>query len=140
MDGTLIHSVGEHSNRLHKEAFAAAFKKVFNIDTSIGKRAVKGGGRVVRDSLKAPAVAALRTGHPTQCDRWLASWFSGRSACADVIKHHGSTDPLILVKVLTHAHGVDKAEVCRRSRAYFEVLPSRLPACLFPGWHLCIAI
>ncbi|GAB4819077.1 hypothetical protein N2152v2_006123 [Parachlorella kessleri] len=61
VDGTLIHSVGEHANRLHKEAFTAAFKQVFNFNTSI-----------------------------------------------DVIQHHGSTDPLILIKVLTDAHGIDK--------------------------------
>ena len=28
VDGTLIHSVGEKSNRLHKDAFAAGFKQV----------------------------------------------------------------------------------------------------------------
>lgn len=63
VDGTLIHSVGEHANKLHKDAFAAAFKAVFDLDTNV-----------------------------------------------DVIKHHGSTDPLILVKVLTDAHGIDKDE------------------------------
>ena len=60
----MIHSVGDHANRLHKEAFTAAFKQVFNLDTSI-----------------------------------------------DVIQHHGSTDPLILIKVLTDAHGVDTDQV-----------------------------
>eukprot|EP00887_Chlorella_sp_A99_P007702 scaffold20.g7702.t1 len=66
VDGTLIHSVGHNANKLHKEAFAAAFKQVFGIDTSI-----------------------------------------------DVVQHHGSTDPLILVKVLVH-HGVPKSEAMER--------------------------
>lgn len=63
MDGTLCHSVGENANRLHKEAFVAAFAEVFKLDTTI-----------------------------------------------DVVPHHGSTDPLILVRVLQH-HGVPKEEV-----------------------------
>lgn len=53
VDGTLIHSVGDQSNKIHKTAFAAAFRDVFNIDTHI-----------------------------------------------DIVPHHGSTDPLILIKVL----------------------------------------
>lgn len=52
VDGTLIRSAGPDANKLHKEAFAAAFKEVFGLDTTI-----------------------------------------------DVVPHHGSTDPLILVKV-----------------------------------------
>lgn len=63
VDGTLCHSVGENANRLHKEAFAAAFREVFDLDTTI-----------------------------------------------DVVPHHGSTDPLILVRVLQH-HGVSKEQV-----------------------------
>ena len=35
VDGTLIHSVGPTANKLHKEAFSAAFKKCFDIDTTI---------------------------------------------------------------------------------------------------------
>lgn len=35
VDGTLIESVGEDSNKLHKEAFTEAFKQVFEIDTHI---------------------------------------------------------------------------------------------------------
>lgn len=58
MDGTLIESIGEEANYLHKAAFAHGFKSVFGIDTTI-----------------------------------------------EVIKHHGGTDPLILLKVLQH-HGV----------------------------------
>jgi len=63
VDGTLIVSKGDDANKLHKLAFAAGMKQVFDVDTNI-----------------------------------------------DVIKHHGSTDPLILVAVLGH-HGVpyDKA-------------------------------
>lgn len=53
VDGTLIHSVGDQSNKIHKTAFAAAFRDVFDIDTHI-----------------------------------------------DIVPHHGSTDPLILIKVL----------------------------------------
>jgi hypothetical protein len=68
VDGTLIHSAGPRANRLHKEAFSAAFAEVFEIDTNI-----------------------------------------------DVVPHHGSTDPLILIKVLQH-HGVDKAQVRRPAR------------------------
>jgi phosphoglycolate phosphatase-like HAD superfamily hydrolase len=60
VDGTLIHSVGPTANKLHKEAFAAAFRQVFDIDTTI-----------------------------------------------DVVPHHGSTDPLILVKVLEF-HGISE--------------------------------
>jgi phosphoglycolate phosphatase len=60
VDGTLIHSVGTTANKLHKEAFAAAFRQVFDIDTTI-----------------------------------------------DVVPHHGSTDPLILVKVLEF-HGISE--------------------------------
>jgi phosphoglycolate phosphatase len=62
VDGTLIHSVGPTANKLHKEAFAAAFRQVFDIDTTI-----------------------------------------------DVVPHHGSTDPLILVKVLEF-HGISEAK------------------------------
>mmetsp|Transcript_19490 Transcript_19490/g.31561 ORF Transcript_19490/g.31561 Transcript_19490/m.31561 type:complete len:281 (+) Transcript_19490:49-891(+) len=35
VDGTLIHSVGNNANKFHKDAFAFAFKKVFNLDTNI---------------------------------------------------------------------------------------------------------
>ncbi|KAF8056466.1 hypothetical protein HT031_006323 [Scenedesmus sp. PABB004] len=35
VDGTLIHSVGPDANRLHKEAFSAAFLEVFGLDTNI---------------------------------------------------------------------------------------------------------
>jgi len=35
VDGTLIHSVGENANKLHKDAFAQGFKKVFGLDTTI---------------------------------------------------------------------------------------------------------
>ena len=62
VDGTLVRSVGQNANKLHKEAFQHAFKSVFGIDTTI-----------------------------------------------DVIKHHGSTDGLILVNVMEH-HGVDREE------------------------------
>lgn len=62
VDGTLIISRGDNSNKLHKLAFAAAIKQVFAIETGI-----------------------------------------------DAIKHHGSTDPLILVSILTH-HGVPKSQ------------------------------
>lgn len=61
VDGTLIHSVGQESNVLHKEAFAVAMRQVFDVDTHI-----------------------------------------------DVVKHHGGTDPLVLLKVLVEAHGLDK--------------------------------
>jgi hypothetical protein len=64
IDGTLIQSVGNDSNKLHKDAFSAAFEKVFGIQTHI-----------------------------------------------DVIKHHGGTDPLILIKVLVEAHGIPE-DVC----------------------------
>ncbi|KAG2500409.1 hypothetical protein HYH03_001980 [Edaphochlamys debaryana] len=35
VDGTLIHSVGQAANKLHKDAFAAGYKAVFGIDTNI---------------------------------------------------------------------------------------------------------
>jgi len=35
VDGTLIHSVGERSNYLHKEAFAHCFREVCGVDTNI---------------------------------------------------------------------------------------------------------
>lgn len=35
MDGTLITSKGAGANKLHKRAFSAAFKDVFDIDTDI---------------------------------------------------------------------------------------------------------
>lgn len=63
VDGTLIKSVGEKANWLHREAFTHAFKQVCNLDTAI-----------------------------------------------EVIKHHGSTDPLILIKVQEH-HGISKMQV-----------------------------
>lgn len=66
VDGTLIRSVGNNANRLHREAFSAAFKEVFGLDTHI-----------------------------------------------DVVHHHGSTDPLILLKVVVH-HGIDIETVCFR--------------------------
>ncbi|GLC33412.1 hypothetical protein PLESTM_000068400 [Pleodorina starrii] len=62
VDGTLIHSIGDHANKLHKAAFSHGFKAVFELDTHI-----------------------------------------------DVISHHGSTDPLIIIKVLEH-HGISKDE------------------------------
>lgn len=64
MDGTLIESVGESSNALHKEAFSAAYQKVFGLATNI-----------------------------------------------DTVKHHGGTDPLILIKVLVDHHLLPHAEV-----------------------------
>eukprot|EP00892_Ulva_mutabilis_P003181 jgi/Ulvmu1/12864/UM098_0049.1 len=67
VDGTLIESVGTESNKLHKEAFAEAFKQIFDIDTHI-----------------------------------------------DVIKHHGGTDPLVLMRVLMEAHGVSKEQCMDR--------------------------
>jgi phosphoglycolate phosphatase len=70
VDGTLIESVGKESNALHKEAFQAAFKDVFGIDTHI-----------------------------------------------DVVKHHGATDPLVLLKVLVEGHGKDKVEVMEKMDA-----------------------
>lgn len=35
VDGTLIKSIGARANQLHREAFTAAFKQVFGIDTTI---------------------------------------------------------------------------------------------------------
>lgn len=63
VDGTLIHSVGNEANKLHKAAFSHGFRAVFGLDTHI-----------------------------------------------DVVHHHGSTDPLIIIKVLEH-HGISKEEV-----------------------------
>lgn len=60
VDGTLVRSLGDDANKLHKEAFAEAFKQVFDLNTTI-----------------------------------------------DVIEHHGSTDGLILVRVVEF-HGIDK--------------------------------
>ncbi|PNW83221.1 hypothetical protein CHLRE_06g311850v5 [Chlamydomonas reinhardtii] len=62
VDGTLIHSVGDKSNKLHKDAFTHGLKVGLGLDTHI-----------------------------------------------DVIAHHGSTDPLILIKVAEH-HGISKQE------------------------------
>lgn len=62
VDGTLIHSIGQDANKLHKEAFSAAFRNVYGLETNI-----------------------------------------------DVVPHHGSTDPLILVKVLEF-HGIPHAD------------------------------
>lgn len=42
----------------------------------------------------------------------------------DVIKHHGSTDPLILVSVLQH-HGVPHEQVGTRVRSEIKQLPPR---------------
>lgn len=75
VDGTLIESVGENSNALHKEAFTAAYKQVFGIDTHI-----------------------------------------------DVIKHHGGTDPLILIKVLVDYHGLDKQDVLEKLKDMEQVM------------------
>lgn len=66
VDGTLIRSRGANANKLHKDSFAAGFRDVFGIETTI-----------------------------------------------DVVPHHGSTDPLILVKVLEF-HGVDKQEAMEK--------------------------
>lgn len=66
VDGTLIRSVGQDANKLHKEAFSAALKEIFDLDTTI-----------------------------------------------DVVPHHGSTDPLILVKVLGF-HGISKEMAMER--------------------------
>lgn len=60
VDGTLIGSVGDAANKLHRRAFAFCFKEIFGIDTTI-----------------------------------------------DVVKHHGSTDPLIILAVLEY-HGIPK--------------------------------
>lgn len=66
VDGTLVRSLGENANKLHKEAFAEAFKQVFGLDTTI-----------------------------------------------DVIEHHGSTDGLILVRVVEF-HGIDKKKAMEK--------------------------
>ncbi|GMH46004.1 hypothetical protein BSKO_13968 [Bryopsis sp. KO-2023] len=58
VDGTLVTSVGDAANKLHRRAFANSFKEIFGIETTI-----------------------------------------------DVVKHHGSTDPLIILAVLKH-HGI----------------------------------
>jgi hypothetical protein len=63
VDGTLMESIGQKSNQLHRQSFAHAFKTVFDADTHI-----------------------------------------------DVVQHHGSTDPLICIKVLVH-YGIPKDEV-----------------------------
>lgn len=63
VDGTLLRSVGEVANKLHRRAFSRSMHKMFGIDTTI-----------------------------------------------DVVKHHGSTDPLILLAVLEH-HGISKDKV-----------------------------
>ena len=62
VDGTLIESVGDHANKLHKQAFIHGFSEAFGLDTNI-----------------------------------------------DVVKHHGSTDPLIIIKVCEH-HGISKED------------------------------
>lgn len=36
VDGTLIHSVGETANKLHKDSFAHGMKTVFGVETHIG--------------------------------------------------------------------------------------------------------
>ena len=43
VDGTLIRSVGDDANKLHKEAFSQAFKDVFDLDTHIDKLQHHGG-------------------------------------------------------------------------------------------------
>lgn len=63
VDGTLVRSVGEKANAVHKEAFSIAMQRVFGVTAHI-----------------------------------------------DEIEHHGSTDPLILIKVL-ELHGIGKEEV-----------------------------
>lgn len=35
VDGTLIRSTGSNANKLHRDAFSAAFKTVFGLDTTI---------------------------------------------------------------------------------------------------------
>ncbi|KAL6765250.1 HAD-like domain-containing protein [Haematococcus lacustris] len=62
VDGTLIHSIGERANKLHKDAFIYGFKSACGLDTHI-----------------------------------------------DVVKHHGSTDPLICIAVMMY-HGISKEE------------------------------
>lgn len=64
VDGTLIRSVGDDANKLHKEAFKRAYLQVFELDSHIDK-----------------------------------------------VKHHGGTDPLILMKVLMMCHDIPK-ETC----------------------------
>lgn len=62
VDGTLIRSLGDNANKLHKRAFSHGFKSVFGLDTDI-----------------------------------------------ECVRHHGSTDPLIILAVLEH-HGVPRDE------------------------------
>ncbi|KAK9829863.1 hypothetical protein WJX72_008333 [[Myrmecia] bisecta] len=81
VDGTLITSVGNHANRLHKLAFAAAWKEVFNLDADI-----------------------------------------------DAIKHHGSTDPLILLRILEH-HGISKEAGMERLKDMEQIM------CQYFGQH-----
>ncbi|KAJ9525773.1 hypothetical protein QJQ45_003403 [Haematococcus lacustris] len=108
VDGTLIHSIGERANKLHKDAFIYGFKSACGLDTHI-----------------------------------------------DVVKHHGSTDPLICIAVMQH-HGMSKEdalaklpEVKSAMNSYFmekaaqdagtgiELLPADMPAaaatCLVTG-------
>lgn len=85
VDGTLIRSIGDDSNQLHKDAFKQAFVDVFQLDTHIDK-----------------------------------------------LKHHGGTDPLILMKVLMVCHDISKDTCMDRlddmkaaMTAYYEANKSR---------------
>lgn len=49
VDGTLVKSVGEAANRLHKRAFSHAFKEVFGIDGHID--VIQAGGPGVKTLL-----------------------------------------------------------------------------------------
>lgn len=101
MDGTLIRSIGDDSNKLHKDAFKAAFLDVFELDTHIDK-----------------------------------------------LKHHGGTDPLILMKVLMVCHNIPKEKCMERLEdmkaamcAHYEANKSRsttsLCVTIFASASLC---
>ena len=97
VDGTLITSTGPDANKLHKLAFAHAMKTTFDVDTNIGESHQR-------------FSQLLITYNMSQRLRHLYSKLRETLLTADVIKHHGSTDPLILLAVLEH-HGVPVSKV-----------------------------
>jgi hypothetical protein len=93
-------------NAMHTRAFSFAFKEVFGIDASINEVCLCNSELIIGIPNTDATYALLKH------TRWPLEFLL--SGCGDKqVKHQGSTDPLILIKVLV-ARGYAKKEVLQQ--------------------------